>query len=303
MHFLQQDMSISDGNNFLVSAIIPTHNRSRLLNRSINSVLNQTYSAVDCIVIDDGSTDNTTEVIDEIKDDRLIFFSHKSNKGASAARNTGIRNSNGEFIAFLDDDDEWLPTKLEKQVEILRNLPSKIGMVYCWMDYFENGKLIYEHHPKLRGSVFLEVLETQRLGGCPTLLVRKEVFDKIGLFDESLPRGNDGDFIRRVCREYEVDLVPEVLVKVHVDHGKKRISENDKVGLLNHIISQKHKLKVFRRELENFPLIRNRILKDIGDSYYRIGKKGLALQYYIRIGVLYILQFTIIKFNNWAEKY
>ena len=124
-------MSISKGNRSLVSTIIPTHNRSKMLNRSINSVLNQTYSAIECIVIDDGSTDNTVDVIETQKDDRLIYVSHKSNRGASAARNTGIRHSNGEYISFLDDDDEWLPTKLEKQVELLTNLPNKIGMVYC----------------------------------------------------------------------------------------------------------------------------------------------------------------------------
>ena len=226
----------------------------------------------------------------------MIYYQHEKNRGASAARNTGIRKSRGKFIAFLDDDDEWFPLKLEKQVPLLQSLPSSYGMVYCWMDYYSNGKLIYEHHPILKGYVFPKVLDVQRLGGCPTLLVVREVLEKVGLFDESLLRGNDGDFIRRVCRRYEVDLVPEVLVKVHADHGKKRISQNDNIGLINHIFSQNHKLRAFKREFENFPLIRNRILNDIGESYYQIGKKGMALQYYIRSGAISLLKIPLFKF-------
>ena len=233
-------------------------------------------------------------------DERLKYYKHNKTRGTSAARNSGIKHAKGELIAFLDDDDEWLPTKLEKQISLLKNLPSSYGMVYCWMDYYgKEGNLIHEHHPTLKGSVFLQVLDAQRLGGCPTLLVRKEVFEKVGFFDESLLRGNDGDFIRRVCRRYEVDFVPEVLVKVHTNHGKKRISQNDKVGLINHIYSQQHKLRIFRKELEVLPLQRNLMLNNIGESYYQIGKKGLAIQYYIRSGVISVIKFKLFKsFKN-----
>ena len=280
----------------LVSVVIPTKDRYDLVKGSIENVRQQSYSNLEIVIVEDGSKSGISDYISNLNDNRIKYFRQDDCKGLAVARNVGVNIAKGKLVAFLDDDDEWLDTKLEKQVPLLQRLPSSYGMVYCWMDYYSNGNLIYEHHPILRGLVFLKVLETQRLGGCPTLLVRKEVFEKIGLFNESLTRGNDGDFIRRVCRRYEVDLVPEVLVKVHVDHGKKRISENDKVGLLNHIISQKHKLKLFKREFENFPLIRNRILNDIGESYYQIGKKGLALQYYIRSGAISLLKIPLFKF-------
>ena len=280
----------------LVSVVIPTKDRYDLVKGSIENVRQQSYSNLEIVIVEDGSKSGISDYISNLNDNRIKYFRQDDCKGLAVARNVGVNIAKGKLVAFLDDDDEWLDTKLEKQVPLLQRLPSSYGMVYCWMDYYSNGNLIYEHHPILRGLVFLKVLETQRLGGCPTLLVRKEVFEKIGLFNESLTRGNDGDFIRRVCRRYEVDLVPEVLVKVHVDHGKKRISENDKVGLLNHIISQKHKLKLFKREFENFPLIRNRILNDIGESYYQIGKKGLALQYYIRSGAISLFKVPLFKF-------
>ena len=263
----------------LVSVIIPTHNRSFLLKRAIQSVLDQTYPKFECIVVDDASKDQTPDVISSFEDDRIKYFLHEKNKGASAARNTGIRNSAGKFIAFLDDDDEWLDTKLEKQVTVLEKLPSKYGMVYCWMDYYDSKeKIIFEHHPTLQGYVFTQVLDAQRLGGCPTLLVRQNVIDEVGGFDESLLRGNDGDFIRRVCRKYEVDFVPEVLVKVHTAYGLGRISDNDKEGLKNAIIGEKAKLKKFGKELFELPKIRAHILLKIANHYSALGQKAKANQ-------------------------
>ena len=112
-------------------------------------------------MIDDGSTDNTKTIVNSINDNRLIYIKHNKNKGASAARNTGIKNTYGDYIAFLDDDDEWLPNKLQIQVERIENLSIEFGILYCWMDYFENGELVYEHHPELRGYVFGEILHKQ----------------------------------------------------------------------------------------------------------------------------------------------
>ena len=246
-------------------------------------MLDQTCTDHECIIVDDASNDDTTEVINSFDDDRLIFLRHEENRGASAARNTGITHSGGRFIAFLDDDDEWLPNKLEKQVVLLSGTEEKIGMVYCWMDYYdEKQNLVYKHHPTLKGYVFPQVLDDQRLGGCPTLLVKRQVFDKIGSFDESLPRGNDGDFIRRACRRYEVDLVPEVLVKVHVDHGKDRISDQNIEGIQNHINSIIIKLNKFQYELDKLPEQRSNILFDLAHSYAKFGKYSEALYYFMK---------------------
>ena len=266
-----------------VSVIIPTYNRCTILSRSIQSVFNQSFTDFECIVVDDGSNDHTAVLIDSFDDDRLIYFRHENNRGASAARNTGIRNAKGDLIAFLDDDDEWLPTKLEKQIPLLQSLHQSYGLVYCWMDYYDDKEnVIYEHHPKYKGYVFPQVLDAQRLGGCPTLLVRRDVFARVGFFDESLPRGNDGDFIRRVCQKYEVDYVPEVLVYVYSSHSIGQISDNNPKGINNHIISQLVKLRKFEDVLERFPKERGNVFLSLAQSYRQLNDLQNCLYYYFK---------------------
>ena len=265
-------------NKTLVSVIIPTHNRDQLILRAVNSVLCQTYRKFECIIIDDCSNDDTEKNIKSINDIRIVYLRHKKQKYASGARNTGIKHAKGELIAFLDDDDEWYPTKLEKQVRLISRLPKKIGMIYCWMDYFDNkNHLIREVHPRLKGNVFKYVLDSQRLGGCPTLMVRKQVIHKIGNFDETLKRGNDGDFIRRVTQRYEVDYVPEVLVKVHVDCNIKSITYNDKEGATAAIRAETIKLEKFSSILNKYPREKSNILSLIAINYIKQGEWMLGI--------------------------
>jgi len=266
-----------------------------LLKRAIRSVLDQTYSKLECIVVDDASRDNTEGMISSFEDDRLRYFRHEKNKGASAARNTGIKHSKGELIAFLDDDDEWLSAKLEKQVPLINGLPESVGMVYCWMDYLdENGKTVLKHHPILKGYVFPQLLDAQRLGGCPTLLVRRKVLDKIRGFDETLIRGNDGDFIRRVCFQYEVDFIPEVLVKVHVGHAD-RISVDSSKSLRLHIQASKSRLKKFREEYNKYPEAKAKLIMDLSLTHVRLKEWKIALVYFLKI----VLTLNV-RINKWV---
>ena len=246
--------------------------------------------------MDDASNDHTKEVVMNINDDRVKFIQHKKQKYASAARNSGIKEAKGTLIAFLDDDDEWLPTKLEKQVQLLLNLPKKVGMVYCWMDYYNQaGDIMMEVHPNLSGSIFKETLDKQPIGNSSTLLLRRVVIDDIGVFDELLPRGNDGDFIRRVCQTYEVDFVPEVLVKIHVGHEYDRITEDSKRGIKNAIYGQKVKLKKFGSELESLPKQKSSIYSYIGYHYYQLDQKSNSEKYFLRAFKTYPLNFLIYR--------
>ncbi len=270
-----------------VSVIIPTHNRQPLLMRAIRSVLEQTYKDLECIVVDDASTDATPQAIQSIADERLVYLRHERNRGASGARNTGIRVARGSLIAFLDDDDEWLPTKLAKQVPLLTELPEEYGMVYCWMNYLDdNGRIIQECHPTYKGDVFTSVLVKQGIAGCPTLLAKRRVVEEVGGFDESLPRGNDGDFIRRVCRVYRVDVIPEVLVQVHVAHGYERITNQTDRGIRNHLLAQRAKLDKFTEELQKYPHLKANLLANIGGSHLRLGEFRAALASLTRSFVL-----------------
>lgn len=264
-----------------VSVVIPTYNRPRLLSRAIESVLNQTYTNFECIVVDDASPTDSSSVVTGFDDDRLKYFEHEINQGASAARNTGIGNAHGEYIAFLDDDDEWLPTKLEKQVELFSELDDEYAIVYCWMDYRRNSdaKVVKEYQPKHQGYIFPQMLDGQVIGSSSTLLVRKEIAEQTR-FDESLPRGNDGDFIRRICKDYKVNYVPKTLVNYFVDHENERITRDDKEGTYNHINSLQVKFKKFDEELESYPDRASDIYGNIAYHYGVLGDWKLCIKNY-----------------------
>lgn len=261
-----------------VSVIIPTRNRSALLKRALISVLTQTLEDLECLVVDDASKDGTREVVAGFEDKRLLYLHHDTSRHASASRNTGIASAKGNFIAFLDDDDEWLPEKLEKQVSLLSKLSPRVGLVYCWMDYVAHGKTVRKYRPLLKGDIFKETLDKQPIGNSSTLLVRRNVIHHVGMFDETLPRGNDGDFIRRVCRRYLVDFVPEVLVHVHVGHGG-RISGKSPQDLANAITGGETKLRKFGCELKALPEAHTNILLKLAVTNHALGNNRRALFY------------------------
>jgi len=189
-----------------VSVIIPTYNRAELLPRAIKSVLEQTYQDFEIIVVDDGSTDNTEEVIKEFQeqDKRIKYIKHDKNKGGSAARNTGIKAARGEYIAFQDSDDEWLPEKLEKQMKVFKNALPEVGVVYTGFLRIKNGKENYIPSSwviKKEGNIHDELLRGNFVT-TQSIIIRKECFKKAGMFDEKLPRLQDWELVIRLSKYY-----------------------------------------------------------------------------------------------------
>lgn len=266
-----------------VSAVVTTYNRTTLLRDAIESVLAQTFEDFECIVVDDASDEDSQSVVEEFDDERLRFVEHEQNRGLSTARNTGVDASSGKYVAFLDDDDQWLPTKLEKQVELLDDSPEEVAFVYCWMDYcsYANGKY-RQCHPTLDGDIFEEVLDRQRITNGSTLLVRRDIFDKVGGFDESLSRGIDGDFIRRVAVDFEVRYVPEVLVEYYTDHGNNRITNMKPSGVREHIYGTEVKFEKFGPELRQLPRRAARIHADLGYHYAYLGNLRESVRRFAR---------------------
>lgn len=299
----------------IVSVILTTFNRAELLPRVIDSVLHQTFTGFELLIVDDFSQDQTSEIIRTFNDDRIKYVRHGENRGLSAARNTGIFHAIGEYIAFLDDDDEWIPTKIEKQVRHIQRLPESVGMVYCWMNYHEGNRVVSERHPKLRGNIFMYVLENQPLGNGSTFLVRRSVINNIGGFDETLNRGIDGDFVRRVCLKYEVDFVPEVLVKYNIGHGYKRITIFDEQGIRNALKGERIKLVKFKKELSKYPRQSSSIYAIIAYHYSQLGDWQNSLTFYrkaiitcpfsakVYIRLLHSLREQISKKNNYDTKH
>lgn len=213
----------------LVSVIIPTFNRAHLLRRAIESVLQQSLGCWELIVIDDGSTDETPEIVAGFRDPRIRYIHHGHNRGNAAARNTGIRLSSGKYVAFLDDDDEWLPDKLERQVALLESCPREVGLVYCGVTFLDvvTGKRRYKR-PRLKGYVGAQVLTWNGIGTASSVVIRREVLDEMGGFDEALPACVDWDMWIRVSQKYMVDFVDDPLV-IYREHSASVTANEDKI--------------------------------------------------------------------------
>lgn len=204
-----------------VSIILPTYNRRDLIEKSIQSVLDQTFDDFELIVIDDASTDGTIEVIEGFLDPRLIYIRHTKNQGGAIARNTGIKASKAELIAFQDSDDIWFPEKLFKQISRFKSAPKSLGAVYTQCLRWKNSqkKLIPSNRPaKKEGNLFKSLL-SENFIGLPSLVVRKSCLEKVGLFDETLPRLQDWELFLRISKHFDFAFVPEPLVESFFTEG------------------------------------------------------------------------------------
>jgi glycosyltransferase involved in cell wall biosynthesis len=199
-----------------VSIIIPTYNRANLIGRAIQSVLDQTYKDFELIIVDDGSIDYTEDIIKEFqkKDKRIKYIRREKNRGGSAARNTGIKAARGEYIAFQDSDDEWLPEKLEKQMNVFENAPAEVGVVYTGFLRIKNDKKTYTPSSwvtQKEGNIYKELLKGNFVT-TQSIVMRKECFVKTGMFDENLPRLQDWELVIRLSKYYDFKCVDEPLM-------------------------------------------------------------------------------------------
>lgn len=189
----------------LVSVIIPTYNRRNFLEQAIQSVFSQTYPYVELIVVDDGSTDETSTLLDEFKE-RLTVL-RQSNQGVSAARNRGIRAAGGEYICFLDSDDYWKPSKLEMQLDFFKNHP-EIEICQTEEIWIRSGVRINpkKRHRKREGDLYIPSLELCLISPS-AVMMRAALFEKVGLFDERLPACEDYDLWLRISHNHPIGLV------------------------------------------------------------------------------------------------
>jgi len=205
--------------NITVSVIIPTYNRAHLISRVIQSVLDQTYRDFEMIVVDDGSTDNTAEIVNGFNDSRIRYIRHDKNRGAAAARNTGIKAAIGSYIAFQDSDDEWLPTKLEKQLMAFSNASSKVGVIYSGLWRIEKNNKIYIGYPYKKGKegdlYHNHTILKNNFVYVPSMVVKKECFFKVGMFDEYLVTAEDMELMFRISKYYHFKYIEEPLVCIH----------------------------------------------------------------------------------------
>jgi len=202
-----------------ISVIIATYNRAHFVCDAIESVLNQILRDYEIIVVDDGSNDNTREALE--KYGSRISYIYQENKGRAEARNTGIKIARGEYIAFLDDDDIWLPNKLEKQVDYLGS-HTQIGLVHTFSEVInENGDFLEKetkerlrfYHKSMKIGYTYVGMSRLSVMFLSTVMIRRACFDKIGLFAPDIPAFEDWDFYLRFSLEYRIGTITETLVK------------------------------------------------------------------------------------------
>ena len=223
----------------LVSIILPTFNRAQLIQRAISSVLNQTYQHWELVVVDDGSTDETSSVVKSFNDPRIHYFK-KANSGAGASRNFGIQHAMGSWITFLDSDDEYDPAKVEMQLRAA--LENNAELVVCGSVYLKDGAEFRRKVPELKTDLTRALRERQKGTGVstPIFFVKRELLsDKEILFDSTLPAYQDWDFLYQLSFHTNYAVVQHHLYRVHFQRGQR-------------VHSGKNVLKAFRILLKKY---------------------------------------------------
>jgi glycosyltransferase involved in cell wall biosynthesis len=182
----------------------------------------QTYTDFEVIVVDDASTDDTPAVVADFEDERIKYIRHIVNRGEGGARNTGVRSGTGEYIAFLDDDDVWRPEKLQLQVEALARSSEEIGAVYTGTVEIDvlDRRILRSRLKGKNGDLYWDLITKEQSITVSSVLVRKSCFDKVGLFDESIPAGLDYDMWLRIAREFKFVFIKLPLVEYGMHEAK-----------------------------------------------------------------------------------
>jgi glycosyltransferase involved in cell wall biosynthesis len=219
----------------LVSVVIPTYRRGELLPAAIRSVLDQSYDNIELLVVDDASPRPVAEQLEDLPYDRIAsveFVRHEENRGANAARNTGIESASGNYVAFLDDDDRWEADKISRQVQAFADADPDVGVVYTWLKV-ERPEGTTVQRPSSRGDVLQDLIAGANLGQFSSVLVDRSAIEAVGLTDERFPIWQDREWFFRLASHCEFEVVPEPLTvrtKGHEDQISNQFEKQAEVA-------------------------------------------------------------------------
>lgn len=298
-----------------ISAIIPAYNAAQYITEALDSVLAQTYPVYEIIVVDDGSTDGTAEIVKEIassapsvppRNDVPIKYIYQENKGPAATRNRGIKEATGDYMAFLDADDLWLPEKIEKQVKLFDG--SDYAMVYCDMSHEVNGRVINKSYLKERnykyvsdGKVYKNLLRENFIF-TPTVIMKKDIIDKIGYFDEGLKICEDYKMWLNVAKNYPVGFANEPLVTRRRMGGNitedKKLFMSSGIALFKELFENRSSDKIERAIISAGLSER---LFNLGYFYWDTGDLALARENFLQAmrykhDILKIIPYVILSY-------
>lgn len=277
----------------MTTVIIPSYNRADIIQKSIMSVLDQTVSDLELIVVDDGSNDDTEIKVKEIKDDRLHYIKLEKNSGACAARNKGICEAKGEYIAFQDSDDTWVKDKLEKQIAFMEK--KQADMVYCGMSrHIGNKTRYFPSGQKKQEELSLESLLSKNKISTQNILIKKSVAEQV-LFDTSFKRLQDWDFSARVLISgFKIAYLAEPLVDAVVRKDSITSSVNTEEAY-------KHFISKYEAHYQKYPNALSSVYYTIASSISN-ANKPLAQEYLkkslkIRFRIKTLLKLAVISFS------
>ena len=272
--------------NDMVSVIIPTYNREKIIEKSIKSVLNQTYNNIEVIIIDDGSTDNTEKVIKNIKDTRIRYIKLKKNQGACNARNVGIKKANGKYIAFQDSDDIFYNDKIEKQLNNL--LKNKSDLDFCKICIKSNGynSIVpnIKQEQEIKNNNILDELCNGNFISTQAILVKTKCIKK-HLFDKNIPRWQDFDLLLRLLPNIKVSYTNELLVDLYRQSDSISSSNEKLKKAIMILLKKQYKLNDFQRDkLNNWLIINNPDYTTLNEKYYLLLNENKELnEAYIKL--------------------
>ena len=287
----------------MISVIIPTYGIPVFLEKSINSVLNQTYTEWELIIVDDNNPDtearkDTETIVNKYlkNDSRVKYIKHKKNLNGAVARNTGLSIANGEYIAFLDSDDEYLPERLMKCYNAIVKAPKDVAGIYTGCEFRRKGKTYHQHTNVKSGNFLIETLACKFMFCTGSnIFVRRNIIDELRGFDETFLRQQDYEFLVRLFEKYTLLAIPEILV----------IKNNENFNLPN-INSQ---IAIRKKYLEKFKYIVDQLMRKDVDyimhaNYIGIAENAMQQSHYKVANEYYCKakRFAHLSFREWLRR-
>ena len=263
----------------MLSVIMPAYNRAHVITKAIKSVLNQTFTDFELIIVNDCSTDSTVDVINSFSDSRILLINASKNMGAAAARNVGIKNAKYEIISLLDSDDFYEPTFLEESYHLLKNTNDQIGFMWTGLKTINNNKITLSHwEPPFIKSNYITFLHALHIGTNSGISIKKSVFEKCGYFNESLPAAEDTDFFLRITQEFGYTFTHNHLININKS-GEDRLSKNyKKIAIAYNFFIDQH-LPIINK----YPKLQKKYLYKLMWLNYHLGEKEIARSYYQKL--------------------
>ncbi len=262
-----------------VSTIIPTYNSSAFIERAVGSVLRQTFTDWELLIVDDGSTDDTVELVTKFikQDSRIKLFRTPQNSGGPALpKNIGIENARGEYVAFLDHDDEWLPEKLAKQLKVFEDSKDlRLGLVSCYVNVIDNkkNKILYKYNRFYIKDNLNKIINSNYVYSCSSVMTKLSILKIVGSFDTNLKISDDWDMWIRISKaQYSFGLSPEYLLNYFV--------HNKNVSYGNNNFFKGKEFIIFYEKHKDLFIKYNSLIT--GCFYYQTKQYKLARKYYIK---------------------